>query len=203
MSLARHFPSAYAYVEQLPDGLASFPDCVARREVFEHTRVTAAPLLEGVTVPDEVRRFLHGRLEGPWIPEVVAFVAYAAIADHLGPEGFRDWAYDDAAELYQRPVIRHLMKILSPTLVAIGAGQRWGTLRKGSILKSTPVLREGTRLNTGATLSFPTGLFPEALPHGLQAALRAALDVTRAKNLELELVRSDPGFVEYRASWDA
>lgn len=196
------FPAASAYLASLPDGLDSFPDCTARPETYEGVHQSFPQDRIPPGLPESIQTFLRGEQKG-WQPEVVPLVTYVMLSDVMGRDGFLQWTRDDASRLFQRGFIRHLMKLVSPTLVALGAASRWKTLRRGTAIVAEPVKTEADRHYTTSRVTSPHGLYPEIFAHGLTQALGAAVSGARGTDIRVELVAYRPDEIVHRASWNA
>jgi hypothetical protein len=195
------FPTTASYLAALPSGLASHRDAFgfdvhegARRQVLEQ-------------VPTSELRASFGEVffagwEERWTPEVPGLTAQLLLFDTLGEADYLRWIYADAYRLYDRPVVRHLMRLLSPSLVVMGAASRWGALHRGSTLHAMPLQKGPRRMTGGAELRFPAGLFPAAFCRGLGASFRAALDLAHASSASVELVEHDHQRAIFEIGWD-
>lgn len=197
------FHEASQYAATLPKGLASFPACAVRDIAIEALTRDFGRLAEEPGLPTEVANVLRGRLGASWVPEVTFQVAELVVRD-LGFEddaSYFAWISKTNDELFDKPVLRSLMRLLSPTLVVLGATRRWATFHQGSELSTGPVGRQGDRGATVAHLRYPEGLFSRIFLLGLEQAFMAALNASRAKEPEVKLGAADVTHAEYRVSW--
>ncbi len=186
-----------AYIDQLPHGLASYPDCQARLDVFME-------LLERIPREQWNPRFAeaiephlanggHG-----WVPEVLCSTITMMLRDQLGSDdGLRQVAYGESIVLYKKPLYRALMMVLSPTLLAMGTARRWGASHRGTDLESVRWERDGDETVTFLELRHPPGVFLRLHHLAYGEALRAAAEVTRAKSVAVE-IESEPMMGSYR-----
>lgn len=108
---------------------------------------------------------------GAWIP-ATNYVALCAVArDRLWttPEAYHQGMVDVATEMYQGPVYRTLFVMFGPSLVAMGAARRWGSLHQGTQLTVRKQHKEGVEL----TVDFPAKLLSEDGVRSLGAAFCA------------------------------
>lgn len=199
---AEQYPRAAAYVAALPEGFESRPDCETLAEAHEGAGKVLHKEIDLETLPPPVRHLVTTARGKEWIKEVVGMTAEMMVADLLGDEAYRDWCYDDAMDLFQRPIIRHLMRLVSPTLVVMGARSRWGAIHRGTGLEAAPVRREGSRVIADSTLTFPPGHYPPLFLDALSHSFRAAIEGARGKNVESVLLEHEPGVARYRVAWD-
>jgi hypothetical protein len=156
-------------------------------------------------LPGPVRDLFAGRLaDQPWISEVVFQVAFLAVRDVVMSDDavYTRWVHDVSLELYDKPFLRGLMRLLSPHLVVLGAARRWEAFHRGSQLTSGAVTVEDGRATTIGTLRFPAGLFSPTFLVGLEGALLAGIAMARAKDPVVHLTGSaTPGTAVYTLSW--
>lgn len=189
-----------AYLEQLPNGLASYPDCTARLEIFMvlldripkerwHPRFAAA-----------IERYLMD-VRRAWVPEVLCSTITMMLRDQLdSDEALQTVAYAESLALYKRPLYRALMMVLSPTLLAMGTARRWGATHRGTELEAVKWEHHGEETTVHLELRHPAGLFQRVHHLAYGEALRAAADVTRAKSVGVEVV-SHERHGQYRVTW--
>jgi hypothetical protein len=202
-----HLPRTAEYVASLPRGLDSFPLCEVRAAVFEpHVRHFGSRVNEP-SLPGPVRELFAGRLaDRQWVPEVVFQIAFLVVRDLFMPddEAYSRWTYDVSLELYDKPFLRGLMRLLSPNLAVLGAARRWEAFHRGSQLASGPVTSEGGRATTVGTLRFPDGMFSPAFLRTLEGALLAGIAMARAKEPTVRLTGgTGSGTAAYTLSWKA
>ena len=201
MDLAR-YPRAAEYVRELPNGLQSYPECLVFAEGYDGARDLLNDRGTLGHLPRPVASWLAGETGKEWFPEVIGVCAEMMVADVLGDQPFIDWAYEDAMKILRGPIIRHLMRVISPTLVVMGAGSRWAATRKGTELRTEPVKRESDRVWTIAYLTFPEGLYPPFYLEILANSFRAGVNCARASGAKSELAFHGPGEARYIVSWD-
>jgi hypothetical protein len=196
------FPRAAAYYASLPEGLDSFPDCLALTETYAGVRDFMSGQGDVGELPGPVADYLAGRVpEKKWGPEVVPMVLQMMVFDILGDEATMRWFYEDATRIFKGPLMRFMMRLISPTLVVMGASSRWNALRRGTELSADPVQKMEGRLRTTARLEFPDGLYPHAYLRGLEQSFTAALDGARGAEVQVALAEVIPGEAHYYVSW--
>jgi hypothetical protein len=180
----------------------SYPECRVFAEGYDGAREFLNERANLGRLPTELQSWLDGETGNEWFPEAIGVCAEMMAADVMGDEGFVEWAYDDAVRILQGPIMRHLMRVISPTLVVMGAGSRWAATRKGSELRTEPVKRESDRVWTIAHLSFPEDLYPAFYLEILANSFRAGVNCARASGAKSELAFHAPGEARYIVSWD-
>jgi hypothetical protein len=202
---ASRFPNASAYLHALPAGLDSFPSCRVRALVFEHIG-RQYPELAPRLPPGPLASLLGNTLESSsWLPEVVGQVANLMVRDACfsSDEAYCDWTYQMSLVSFDKPLLRQLMRLMSPSLLVFGAAKRWNTVHAGSELSVSGVRTSGDRSEVTGHLRFPEGLFPELFLKSLCPAFRAALSLARGRGISVELASAAPSSAEYVVSWAA
>jgi hypothetical protein len=194
------YPTAAAYLAELPDGLGSHPECLAyevhegaRRQVLEHG---------GGSIDAPVAQVLAASWSDRWIPDVHGLLAQMMLVDVLGEAAYLRWIYDEARRIYDRPFLRHMMRLLSPSLVLMGGASRWGAVHRGSRLAAQSSVKAEHRVTSGIVLEYPHGLFSPAFCRGLGETFRAAFDLAHAANTTVEVVEHRGQHSRFAVGWD-
>jgi hypothetical protein len=199
---AGRFPRAAAYYASLPAGLDSFPDCLALTETYDGVRDYLSEHGGVGELPGPVADYLAGRVpKKQWGPEVVPMVLQMILFDILGEDATMQWFYEDATRIFKGPIMRYMMRLVSPTLVVMGASSRWNALRRGTALTADPVQKTPDRLRTTARLAFADGLYPHIYLRALEQSFTAALDGARGRDVQVALAEVLPGEARYYVSW--
>ena len=209
---ATNFPRTLRYVEQLPNGLESFGDCLGKVSVWRTVHGVHGGSLTGL--PFELQHeFDHPSSASSWIPQahVLAFIlamvesspevlGQVAQGESLSTvEG--PWIRKAARALFATPMYRILMWAASPRLLFKGANLRWSAFFRGSALRSEVYPSNEAKL----LLEAPVGLFNEDLASVFTEVLRAAVSFTEESDghgqATVDFVDFQPGAVEYRGRW--
>lgn len=198
----------YAYLESLPDGPRSFPQAQVRGEVLDATlewleEIESSP---DPVLRDWIRRYRPMGRSLEWIPEALLNAVSVQIIDDGYPsdDSWLNEVYRRQRKVYQTPLYRALLMVLSPTLLTMGAGDRWKAYRKGSELVVDKWTRDGDRRVSTATLRYPAGLHTEVHVRSLATALVAAVDACGAQETKMELLdEGRPGEARFRMSYRA
>ena len=201
--LSSRYPRARAYVKSLQQGLDSFPECRARGEVFDDVRLRFPEIGRDPMLPGVITGFFKGEYMNRWMPEVVGQTVNLMIRDVSLPtdDALFKWSYETSSRLFRDSPFRVLMKLVSPTLLVMGAAQRWSALHAGTTLVAGKVERTEDGSATSGLLRFPGGLFPELFLRALAPAFQAAVENARARNVTVVLRRSSSTDAEYRTTW--
>ncbi len=181
--------SLESYVASLPDGPRSFPRCRVKQDAFEIiARETEAAAPEAYRAL--VRDWLPHGATGGWMPEVYANCLTLLFREkvHDSDESCLAAFRRNNQSLFEKPVYRVIMFVLSPTLAIMGAEKRWGTFRQGTALRAKNLRKDGPDRRTAEIhLDYPPGLHQgfhlKMIGTGLESAARAA----GARDLSMEL----------------
>ena len=196
------------YLSALPEGMDSFAECRVKGNVLDEVLAWLAavegsphPALEAAL---RTHRPLGRSLE--WVPEVLINAVSLQIADAGYPsdQSWLDEVYRRQREAYRTPIYKALMLVLSPTLLTMGARDRWRAYRVGTEL----AIERWTKTPTGrvatATLHHPPALYSRLNVLSLGVAMVAAIDACGAENTQLELEEDAPeGQSRFRLSYRA
>jgi hypothetical protein len=211
-------PHAAAYLAALPQGLGSFPDCRVREVTVEPYARAFGALADEPGLPAPVADLFAGIGRGPTYPEVVFQLAHLVVRDRVFEDDapFYEWIFNANVLLFDRPILRNLMRLVSPTLIVLGATRRWAAFHDGSELTADRVVVAGERAQTASHLKYPAGLFSRVFLRGLEGVFMAALLASRAREPQVKLggVEEGPGAVvgvpgatlataSYEVSWRA
>jgi hypothetical protein len=194
-------PSVARYLEKLPAGLASYPECLVKASVL---RNSADPRVLGpeVPLPPEVRALLdHPPPVSVWVPEVHYTVIQLATHEvHFpgpDPQAFITWVHARNVQLLSTPLYRALFLVLSPERVLLGLEKRWGSFRRGTQLQ---VLRADSR-TADLLLRTPPNLYAQVSVWAMGAALRAGMVAAGAKPARLEGELRGTDEIRFHAIW--
>jgi hypothetical protein len=200
---AIRLPATSKYLASLPRGLESFPSCAIRDVTIDTYVRDFGPLAEEPGLPEPVAELLRGRLRDVWLPETTFQAANLVVRDlaFADDQTFFEWVFKANAELFEKPLLRSLMRVLSPTLIVIGATKRWGTFHRGSELVAGRVSRTAGRDETVALLRYPSGVFSPTFLTSLEQIFLAALAASRAKDPRVKVGAVGAAEAEYKVSW--
>ncbi len=205
MTVATRLPHVTAYLDALPGRPESFRSCEVRREVLDRYSQEFARLARDPGVPESAAKLLSGKTLDGWVPEVDFQLAHLAVRDlaFTTDAAFHQWTFSMNKELFDKPLLRTLMRLLSPTLVILGASKRWHALHRGSTLTTGKVEESNGRVHTTARLTFPSGLFSRLFLEGLEHGFAAAVAGARGLETRVELQTIAEASADYRISFRA
>jgi hypothetical protein len=195
-------PCVAQYLDRLPAGLDSYPECIAKASLLRDV-VQSRPIdPDGDYVPEGLRALL--RTPPPvssWIPEV-AFVTSRMIVygrDFGGTDiaGYAEWIHAVNTALLRHSLYRVLFAFTAPERLLIGTAKRWSAFHRGTQL----VIMEHTPDSALVRIDFPPHLFSPEMLHGFTAGLRAAVTVAGGRDVETELAAIAQTRGEYWIRW--
>jgi hypothetical protein len=194
-------PSITSYLDRLPAGIASYPECLVKASVFRNA-LEVKPLGPEVALPPEVRALVdHPPPVSVWIPEVQFNVITLAVRDaHFGEDdrdGYLGWVLDQNRKLLGTPLYRALFLLVSPERLLHGLEKRWGTFRRGTVLR----LHAQAPGQVELRLVTPPFLRTTMSLEGMAMALRAALERAGARDAEAVGEALSSTEIAYRLSW--
>ncbi|MEC7522121.1 MAG: hypothetical protein VYE22_19705 [Myxococcota bacterium] len=183
------FPSVQAYLERLPDGPASYPECQLKAAVFVN-HMDENPL------PDELLSELPpavvdlARNPPPvsaWIPEAAAMVYLLAIRDHffapgVGDGAYESWSYERNKRLLSNRLYRAVFLLVSPDRLFRHIGGRWARMRRGTSIEVLDRRPGYVHLQT----QYPPHLHEESVAIGFRGAFRAAAELAGGKRVRID-----------------
>lgn len=192
-------PRFQAYLDQLPIGLASFPDCRARAAIHRTVYEFAAQPLEDL--PEPLQELVH-RPPAPstWLPQchTLALIVAMVEARRLPPPEEAVWIRQAASHLFASPMYDILMRAASPRMVFKSANIRWGAFFSGTSL--TSLVQQTSAV---VHLNAPPGLFNEDLARIFADVIHAAVNHTRdaSEIASVELAHCGIDGIEYIGRW--
>lgn len=190
------------YVAGLPDGLDSYPECLAKGSVLRSTLLQQPVEQIAARLPAPLRLLVTDPpVDSEWLSEARFVAIYHAVADVRGysDADVQSWSRDRNRVLFRNPAYRILMAVSSPATLLRGAAMRWANWHRGSTLEVDGILDVGVR----ATLRFPPGLFDDLMLKSFGEAFVAGLELARAKAPASTVELVEPGAARYLVSWGA
>ncbi len=202
---ADRYPVTARYLDSLPNGLDSYPECLARTDARDNVKREFPEIGNDSDLPPIIGDFFHNRYKDNWIPEVVggALLLLARDVGFKSDDDFLAWCYKGHSSLYLKPHYKIIIYILSPTLLLSGATSRWSTFHRGSTLTPQPIVKQGNFFQGYATLTFPSRLFNELLLRVQRGAYQAAIDATRVKESQILLTEITDTSASLSFRWSA
>ncbi len=195
-SLRPRFQRMMDYLDALPDGVYSYPECQARSGILQ-TFLESRPPPVGEQDPWVVA--LLGPTTRSYIPEVISNAGLLAIGDAAGltDAQWLAWNHEANRALFRGLLYRALMAIFSPMMLLERAPARWESFHVGTEL----TIEKGGGTDATVRLKFPANLH---LPLHLEAygrAFAAAMEHARGRDVTVQLLATTPTSAEYLARW--
>lgn len=194
---ATRYPGAARYLDALPRGVASHPDCRVKGSLLRS-------MLESTPVPfarEGLSTMALGLLDAPplpnaWMPEVAFNALMLAHEDGMPRAQFAEWVYGRNRKLFESSLYRVLFLVVSPERLLVGMAHRWSAFRTGSELR----LLERSAHAARVELCYPEHLHDERTLSNIVVAVRAAIDAAGAKRAEttLEVASATRAVVDLR-----
>jgi hypothetical protein len=186
---SHHLPLTHAYLADLPDGLASYPECRAKASMvrFVAGRLPAGGLPD---LPAPIASLLHDPPPATsWVPEVHYNAASLAAADLVGcdAEGFHAFWQGVMEDMIRSPLYRMILGMVSPSGLLTTAAKRWGLFHVGTRLTASTT-DEGLTLG----LPHPPHLLNRALANGYAGVFQALVDHSRRPSSTVSVAGHDP-----------
>ena len=194
------YPAVDAYLAQLPQGVASYPDACCKglvlRQFLEGQPFGAD--LSGLPPPLAA---LMTKLPSStaWVPEVHLTALVLARQAHLGQtdDELVAWSYTLNRKLLAQPLARLIMLVISPDALIASVSSRWGGFHQGTTL----TLGTYGRGNARFLMTFREHLQPPVLLRCYATAFLAAIEVSGGKQVRCSLVESSTTSGVFEIAW--
>jgi len=201
------FDEARAYLARLPHGTASYPECMVRASVFDPWRTDLPPL--DLRVASEVlspafAAYLRSGPSDDWIPEVWASVLLELWFVHVCERDERQCRArlrQGNLELFEGPLYRTVMRVLSPSLVLMGMARTWGLTRRGTSAKATMGSRSASPRTADITLAHPSWIFSERQLTGFEEGFMATGDMLKVADHRVLRPSTSENETTFRLEW--
>ena len=195
----QRFPTVALYLDRV-GGVHRHPSCQAKASVVRH--VVDDHGLHAVTdgLPSLMLALLRERPPANlWISEVLSEAMLCAAYDFAFSS--REVAVAATVErnlrLFQSPMYRALMVVMTPTMLLRATGARWSAFHRGTTLE----LVSGNEHDAVAVLSFPPHVFIPENPIDVRGGLEAALIASGGTNVSVVVEAHTSTSITYRAAF--
>lgn len=182
------FPRVAHYLENLPAGWLSHPECECKASVYREALATLGKPLDTEGLDPLLADYVSNPVPtSAWIPEVINAGIYLAICDRAfgDEEKFLDWVHRVAVATFEKPMYRALFYIASPERLARSGATRWAAFHRGTDYE-VHVAESGT--GARSEWSFPRNLLPRLVLQGSARAVQAAYRAAGAPKAVVKLV---------------
>ncbi len=193
------YPKAARYIDSLPRGLASHPQCQVKGSVLRQMIESTPTPFPTEGLPSDLRSMIDAPpLPSDWIPEVCFNALMLAHEDVIDPRVFREWVYTRNRQLFSSSLYRILFLVVSPERLIVGMTHRWRAFRRGTELQTL----ERSKNRVVVELSYPENLYELHALTNLTVAVTAALDAAGGKNSDVKLVHHDARAAKLVIRWE-
>ena len=197
---AARFPSLAAYVDALPDGLASYPDCRSKgtllRSSLDHHDTEDMAKGIGPVLADILR---SPPPAGVWAPAVYNDALFHAACDLHYPsdEAMLRWCRDRTDAMANNPLYRAIIRLPTPRMIVSIASRFHDLFQRGTTL--TVIDSSATHAN--ARLSFPPHLHSRLNALSNVAMFEVLLEQVNAKRVRVTMTEQSPTHALYACRW--
>lgn len=202
-SLARfdrqRFPTLAAYLDRLPHGLDSYPECQAKCSLLmsaldDFSLEQALPGLPG-SLADLVQ---HPPPRVEWIPQVQFRAVLRAICDEhfKTPADFVAWSYGAQQRMLGGPLYRILFALIGPERLLRNVQARWAHFHRNLILEV-----QAAGQSVDGRFRFPAHMYDRLDLEATLLGLRAALELAGAHEVTTQVISVSSTEALGRLTW--
>jgi hypothetical protein len=186
------------YVETLPIGLESYPECQVKGSVLRGLSASSpVPFPRAILPPPLLALLDDPPLPSDWIPEVPFLALMVAHESQPSPSAHTQWAYERNRRLLRSPLYSVLFRVAGPARVFTGMTTRWQAFRRGTEV----VMHEQTAGRAVVELRYPGNLYPAGALVNVCCAVRAVLDAAGAASSTARVLSFEATRATLEASW--
>jgi len=198
---------ALAYLARLPHGTASFPECMVRASIYEPWR-NELPALDLRSTSEvfspSFATYLRSGPSDDWIPEVWASVLlelwFTGVVDR-DEARCRARLRQGNREVFESPLYRAVVRVLSPSLVIMGMARTWNLTRRGSSAKATMGPRSASPRTGEIMVSHPPWLFSERQLIGFEEGFMAVGGILKVAEPRVRRLSAGELATGFRLEW--
>lgn len=195
-----HLQRTRAYLEALPSGLRSYPECLSKVSIWRNIlRWTDTARLVGGLPPELRALFALSMPDSAWFPAVHIFVGHLLLRDCL-------FASDEAIcehfrfvnrKLLSGRLYRVLFMVSSPEMLVYASDRRFGQLFRGIAF----AVRWIGRGQLEVTLTYPPYLLPPLVCRLYLVAFEVAVELAGAQKVRGEQLEENGSSIRYALRW--
>ncbi|MCA9714610.1 MAG: hypothetical protein KC468_07990 [Myxococcales bacterium] len=197
------YPALVDYLDSLPEGLESYPECMSKASAYRALveRLPFAEELEHLP-PGLAELITHPVPVSAWISSARYNALFLVALDRFFARDeprAATWFYELRVEMFRSILYRALMLAMSPAKIFRTAQRRWETFHRGTTLTVDfdPARPHGGSARIDYPAHLQTPLTVRLLGSGLQAALEAA----GARELEWQIDEYTPEHTTMSGRW--
>jgi hypothetical protein len=193
------FPRLANYLAGLPEGLKSYPACLAKGSLLRIALEKVARRGDYSDLPKQISAVLDTPpLPTTWIPEVVSVAAHYAVADgeNLSDDDVVAWNARSLDSLGRSAMYRAITLVASPALLVRAAPVSWRILHRGIELTARAAAEHAE-----IVLTHPPRLWPSLVHEVTAAGFRVAIAAAGGKAARVDITRCTDTGASYAATW--
>ncbi len=198
------YPRLEAYLRNLPHGIDAHPGAKLKASIVREA-LASKPFQ--ASSANELPESLVGVLRNPplpstWLPvtHVVGVLLTLADQDKLDDEAFIRWRHAQYKALFRGPLYRALFAVVPTETLVAGSVHKWKSLAKDSLVIERV---ERNRGRAEILVRWPEHLLAPIVARSQMEGVRAALEVSGAKNPQVEIGELTTSQALYRLRWDS
>ena len=198
------YPRLEAYLRKLPNGIDAHPGAKLKASIVREA-LASRPFQAASAgdLPESLRMVLRDApLPSTWLPvtHVVGVLLTLADQDQLDDEAFIRWRHAQYRALFRSALYRALFAVVPTETLVAGAVHKWKSLAKDSLVLER-VTRE--RGHAEILVRWPEHLLAPIVARSQMEGVRAALEISGAKNPQVEIGEITTSHALYRLRWEA
>lgn len=197
--MSERFPTLTEYLGGLPEGIESYPQCVAKASLLRAVLDELGGPRSESGLPDALARELaEPSPPSAWIPEVIYVAAHYALQDLTGTsdDEMLEITYRANRKLTESTMYRALAKVATPRILLKGAQVGWKLIHRGVVLRVHS--RAG---RSEVIVRHPPKLWPATAHRSAALGFRAVIEAAHGKNPQAEVAESRDDGARFELSW--
>ncbi len=197
---AARFPRLAHYLDLLPEGIRSYPECESKGVLFR-SAIDGHDLSDVIDrLPPELRELIEEPPPaGVWVPAVLCDAAFHAVCDRFYPtdQAIRGWSEARTRTTATSRVYQRVMRAAGPgVFLRLAEPVHNRMFQRGTVVR---IRVEGSQARL--TLTHPPHLHITSKHATNVPMLRALLEHVGGRDIEVEMRESGPDGALYLARW--
>jgi len=184
-------PRTRQYVDSLPRGLESYPECRVKASMACALLDDPPPALSLSKLPAPLRALVEpAPLASAWLPEAQSIALMIAVRELAFSDdaGYLQWAHEVLGDLFSGPLYRMIFALMSPDRLARGGSKRWQAMHQGT---SRELVDLGANGHLGR-ICYPRNLYCRLFIELNVQAFSAVYSLSRARDPAVRVVNWTP-----------
>jgi hypothetical protein len=195
-----HLLRTRAYLKSLPAGLASYPECVSKGQVWRNILQWTDTAQLAERVPSSVAILPDASvLAGAWIPAVHSFAGHLVLRDCLFPSDDAICAHFRQLDrkLFSGAAYRVMFALASPMMAVHAADRSFSAMFRGLRLTAHSTRSHHVELR----LSYPSALLPSLVGRLYLVAFEVAVELAGGRSVNGRVLGHGVTEATYDISW--